>query len=113
MARNSVNSGGGEGKYEWPTARLDRIETTRLVWEHILDPILTFSELIQGYDHENGIDHFTPKEISAVWRLLGRGGFTETKMYSTSIGGSMRHFSCDTLEKELKDWDEGVEGGAE
>ena len=112
MARNSVNSSGGEGKYDWAAARLDRIETTKLVWEHILDPILTFAELVKGYDHEKGADLFTPQEISAVLRLLVLGGITETKMYSTSVGGSLRHFACADLEKELKLWDEGAEGGA-
>lgn len=86
-----------------------RVEMTREVWEHILDPIMTFAELVRGYDHRKGIDFELP-EISAVLRLLVLGGYTETKLQS-SCGGNMSHVSGDLLEKEIKDWD-GTKGGA-
>ena len=109
MAQNSVNSGGSEGKLDWQAARLDRIETTRLVWRHILDPIMTFAELVRGYGHDKGVD-FNPEEISAVLRLIALGGYTETKTYCT-FGGNLRHVSGELLEKEVRNWDTGEKGG--
>jgi hypothetical protein len=96
-------------KHEW---QRERIEMTRQVWQHILDPIMTFAELVRGYNHEKGVDCFTPEEISAVLRLLVMGGYTETKTYCT-FGGSFCHFSGDLLEQTIRNWDAGAEGGAE
>ena len=82
---------------------------THLVWEHILDPILTYAELVR-ISEENGID-FSQKELSAVLRLLVIGGYTETKLYST-WGGSLSHVSGKGLEKTIKDWSKGFEEAA-
>lgn len=88
---------------EIPEWRKERIEMTRLVWENILDPIMTFAELVRGYNHEKGID-LSPEEISAVLRLLVLGGFTEPKLYCT-VGGTLNHISGDSLDKEITRWD--------
>jgi hypothetical protein len=45
-----------------PEWKKERLEMTHLVWEHILDPIFTYAELVRGYD-KDGIE-FTPKERS-------------------------------------------------
>ena len=94
---------------EMPEWRQERIEMARLVWEHILDPIMTFNELVRGYGN-GGID-FNPEEITAVLRLIVLGGYTETKLYCT-FGGSLTHVSGDQLEKEIRNWDKNTKGGA-
>lgn len=107
MATQNLSAQAAEGN-TLPEWRKERIEMTRQVWENILDPIMTFAELVRGYN--GGID-FTPQEMSSVLRLLVLGGYAETKPYCT-FGGSLRHVSGDQLEKETKNWDAGVEGGA-
>ena len=94
-----------------PEWQKERIEMTRQVWRHILDPIMTFAELVRGYDHAKGIDCFEPEEISAVLRLLVIGGYTEAKTYCT-FGGSLCHLSGDELEKTIRNWDMSADGGA-
>jgi hypothetical protein len=98
------NSSGGKSLPDW---KRERIEMTKLVWKNVLDPILTFCELVRGYDsrgHEN-ID-LTPQEITAVLRLLVLGSYTEPKFYVTS-GDSLHHISGEVLEELLKNWDSG------
>lgn len=90
-------------KNEMPEWRKERIEMTKLVWQHILDPIMTFTELVRGYSHEKGMD-LTPEEISAVLRLLVLGAYTEPKLYCT-FGGSLTHVCGDSLEIEITGWD--------
>lgn len=100
-----------------PEWRKDRIKMAREVWDNILDPIMTFAELVRGYNHkdEKGIGAFNPEEISSVLRLLVIGGYTETKLYCSTVGGSLSHVSGDSLEEEIKDWETGEEeeGGKE
>jgi hypothetical protein len=104
MAENIVNFGDqGDTENESLPEWKERIEMTRLAWRHILDPILTFSELIKGYDSRGRID-LTLEEVSDVLRLLVLGGYTESKMHCT-IGDSLCHTCGDALEKELENWD--------
>ena len=109
MATQNLSAQAAESNtpYEW---QRERVEMTRQVWQHILDPIMTFAELVRGYNHEKGVDCFTSEEISAVLRLLVIGGYSETKTYCT-FGGSLCHTSGEQLEEGTKNWDSTPEGG--
>ena len=106
MRKNTTTDHPAAAIPEWRQAR---IEMARLVWENILDPIMTFNELVREYGN-GGID-FNPEEITAVLRLIVLGGYTETKLYCT-FGGSLPHVSGDHLEEEIRNWDRSTEGGA-
>lgn len=95
-------------RFEW---QQERVEMGKDVWKHILDPIMTFAELVRGYDHASGIDCFTPQEISSVLRLLVLGGYTEIKTYCTE-GGSLSHVSGEALDESIRNWDTETKGGA-
>ena len=104
MATQKVSTQAEEGK-DIPAWKKDRIEMTRLVWANILDPIMTFAELVRGYDRENGLD-LSPEEICDILRLIVLGGYTEPKLYCT-WGGTLRHITGDMLEDEVKNWEKG------
>ena len=87
----------------------ERVQIITDVWKHILDPLVTFTEIIREHDQvENGVD-FSAADVSAIMRLLLLGCYSETKFYA-SYGGSLPHFSADVLECALEDWNK-LQGG--
>ena len=85
-----------------PDWQKERVEMATLVSEHILDPIMSFAELVRGYDEKTGIG-FEHEEITAVLRLLVLGGHAELKTYCVT-GGHWCHISGTSLNKEWKEW---------
>ena len=84
-----------------------RLEMTEAVWRNVLDPILTFAELMRGYhtlEDESRVD-LDLEEISVVLILLVIGGYTETKLCCKGWD-KLTHTCGDTLEKEISDWKE-------
>jgi hypothetical protein len=75
-----------------------RIKMANTVCEHILDPIMLFSEVLTTYNESKGAQ-FTLKEIGAAVRLLALGGMADMLMC-----GSSRYIDGDTLRHVLKDW---------
>ena len=101
MAQDTIGTkdDGGKAIPEW---QKDRIEIAALVGEHILDPIMSFAELVRGYDSRKGIN-FTLDEISRVLRLLVIGGHAEMKLYGVT-GDSWCHISGKNLDDEIREW---------
>jgi hypothetical protein len=77
---------------------------TRLVWEHILDPLMTFAEMIKFYDGEKA-GPLETDEICAVLRLLIIGASTDLKLYCNPTVGIASYTSGAFLEKMTQDWD--------
>jgi hypothetical protein len=102
MAEKNVNSGTQKVKAELPEWQKARVEMTRDVWKHIVDPLMLFAELVRGYDHKRGAD-LTMEEISSVLRLLALGAYTEPK-FGCGWGGSMTQVSCERQEDAARQW---------
>lgn len=105
-----TNGNGSKELREWET---ERIYMARSVAQHILDPMMTFAEIVKGYDQGKNID-LNLDEISAVLRLLVLGGHMDVMM-SCSQGGFLCHITGKELEAYAHDWakvirknDEGV-----
>ena len=60
----------------------ERVEVVQEIWRDVLDPILTFAQLMRGYD-EDGNLAITLQDIGAVLRLLVLGGLSESKLQCT------------------------------
>jgi hypothetical protein len=97
---NAVTEATGNTISEW---RQGRIEMTRLVWEHILDPLMTFAEMVRYYDSEEA-GPLEKDEISAVLRLLIIGANTDLKVYCSTMATAC-YTSGAFLEKIIQDWD--------
>lgn len=110
MAEQNVTAQAAESNNAFRQRR-ERVAITHEIWTTILDPIMTFAELVRGYDHTKGIDGFNPEEYSAVLRLLVLGGYTETKLQCAS-GCTLNHVSGEQLEMEIARWCESVEGAS-
>ena len=109
MNKTQTTSGKKESAIrEW---QKDRIEMANMVSKHILDPMMSFAELVRGYDQGNGID-FNMEEISDILRLLVIGGHIEMMTYCID-GGSLSHITWNCIEEEVRKWADMTEGGAE
>ncbi|MDR1241803.1 MAG: hypothetical protein LBM00_03305 [Deltaproteobacteria bacterium] len=113
MATENLSAQAAESK-DLPEWKKERIKMAKATWRNILDPILTFAELVRGYCNlEDGsrVD-FNLDEISAVLRILVIGGYAETKLHCN--GWDDLAYTCgDSLEQNIKDWNAGTEGGEE
>jgi hypothetical protein len=94
---------GGTGmNNDWKEQKKVRAEMMQDVWDHILDPIMTFAELARGYDEEKGIG-LSIQSISAILRLLVIGGYTDTMMQCV-VGTSFCHVTGGELNDIIKQW---------
>lgn len=102
MATQNLPTQTAESKtvHEW---QKERLEVIGKVQEHILDPLVTFTQIIREHEQvENGID-FSATDMSVILRLILLGCYSEVKFYAT-YGGSFSHFSADVLKCLQEDW---------
>ena len=72
---NTMQNSNGKGISE---GQRERIEMARKVQERVLGPIMTFSELVRGYEeleHDRHKADFSMAEICRALRLLVIGGY--------------------------------------
>jgi hypothetical protein len=95
-----------------PKWQQERIKLALEVQKNILDPLMTFAELIRRYDklefnNETNAYDFDLTEISRALRLLILGGHIELISYCTSYGGG-QNIQSGYLRHILGEWTEPI-----
>ena len=116
MAIKNVSTPAEEGK-GLPEWQQERIKVTCLVQEHILTPLMVFSELVSGYHHDGGRHVFEIEELTSLLNLVVMGARMEMKVYCVRSGGAHTSWLpqdyLDTIESEWEQAISVMKGGAE
>ncbi|MCL2791434.1 MAG: hypothetical protein FWD79_12500 [Desulfobulbus sp.] len=80
-------------------------EVSVLIQKNILDPLLTFAELVRVYDMRNGMKvDYTLSEIMDLLRLIVLGAYVEQEPYATLTGASLSGCGTAIYDREIGEW---------
>ena len=98
--------------------RLTEEESMKLmvnVRKHVLDPIMSFAQLLTEHSVSTHEDHdFTTEETGAILRLLVLGGYAELRVFGCALAAPCDYADSDYFEMIDRHWariSERMKGG--